>query len=200
MGGGKGVGRESEQGSPVRAGWLLEWADMYAVGAPLPLRRHLGIDVDQAEGRNFCAARGRPGCTRPTPFLRVCASPRIYSTSSSASYERDLLLRLATLAATTPSPRKQQPRAWEHVRRFCVRISSSFTSKKWRLRGDGSMLYQIGFCFGRWMIVMGKMGTRWIDLQAWWKLLKKLSLMWFEEFDILDLGVIFCRRFCLTWV
>lgn len=53
---------------PVRAGWLLEWADMYAVGAPLPLhRRHLEIDVDQAEGRNFCAARGRPGCTRSTP-------------------------------------------------------------------------------------------------------------------------------------
>lgn len=52
---------------PLRAGWLAEWADMYAVSAP-PTCRHLGIDVDQAEGRNFCAARGRLRCTHQSPL------------------------------------------------------------------------------------------------------------------------------------
>lgn len=60
------------KGVPLRAGWLVEWADMYAVSAP-PTGRHLGIDVDQAEGRKFCAARGRPRCT--LPWLCVCAPP-----------------------------------------------------------------------------------------------------------------------------
>lgn len=33
------------------------------------------------------------------------------------------------------------------------------------------------FCFDWWMIVMEKVGTRRIDLEAWWKLLKELSFM-----------------------
>lgn len=94
--GGGGVDRGSKGGSPKGGLPFVEWADMYAVGAP-PTRRHLGIDVDQAEGRNFCAARG--GGLR-APFLsNTCASPRISFPSLSPPL---------SLLPTTPPPARNE--------------------------------------------------------------------------------------------
>jgi len=111
------------KGVPLRAGWLVEWADMYAVSAP-PAGRHLGIDVDQAEGRNFCAARGRPGYTLSWP---ACVRASTYIPPPS---------RVPSHAAATVDPPSDVdvPLVYE---RECAEEEASrgFLREKWRLRG-----------------------------------------------------------------
>lgn len=113
------------KGVPLRAGWLVEWADMYAVSAP-PTGRHLGIDVDQAEGRNFCAARGRPRCTLP---WSMCVRASTYTPfSPSAS-------RVPSHAASAVDPPSKCIRMRESGECGEEDISRGFLLRvKWRLR------------------------------------------------------------------
>lgn len=100
------------QKSPLRAGWLAEWADMYAVSAP-PTCRHLGIDVDQAEGRNFCAARGRLRCTHQPA---MCVSAPLHIPHSLSLTPSDATTRVPSHAAASaprPTPECARMRARE---------------------------------------------------------------------------------------
>lgn len=93
MGGGEG-GSWKAKGVPLRAGWLVEWADMYAVSAP----------PTGPPSWNRCRSSGRKELLRSSgaaevyhPLLCVCAPPHTPHSTS-------LLPRVPSHAASAVDP------------------------------------------------------------------------------------------------